>query len=107
MQRVPQISPASFESCYKNLKVSKGYYCGRATGGLSFAERRALYGRAHRHTTEVRDDVLNAIAHIPTRSLPSVVENRFFTKLSDRDFMESLSGSLKKASMREAARLAP
>ena len=44
-------------------------------------------GALIRHTTEVTDDVLNAIAHIPTRSLPSVVENRFFAKLSDRDFM--------------------
>ena len=37
--------------------------------------------------TDATDDVLNAIAHIPTRSLPSVVENAFFEKLSDRDFM--------------------
>ena len=33
------------------------------------------------------DEVLNAIAHIPTRSLPSVVEAGFHEKLSDRDFM--------------------
>ena len=39
------------------------------------------------HNTEVNDDVLNAIAHIPTRSIPSVVDTVFFTKLSDRHFM--------------------
>ena len=39
------------------------------------------------HNTEVNDDVLNAIAHIPTRSIPSVVDTIFFTKLSDRHFM--------------------
>ena len=39
------------------------------------------------HSTEVNDDVLNAIAHIPTRSIPSVVNSNFFTKLSDQDFM--------------------
>ena len=33
------------------------------------------------------DDVLNAIAHIPTRSLASVAEPGFFKKLSDRDFL--------------------
>ena len=37
--------------------------------------------------TDATDDVLNAIAHIPTRSLPSVAETTFFEKLSDRDFM--------------------
>ena len=37
--------------------------------------------------TAATDDVLNAIAHIPTRSLPSVVDKAFFEKLSDRDFM--------------------
>ena len=33
------------------------------------------------------DDVLNAIAHIPTRSLASVAERGFFEKLNDRDFL--------------------
>ena len=37
--------------------------------------------------TDITDAVLNAIAHIPTRSLPSVVERGFFEKLSDRDFL--------------------
>jgi hypothetical protein len=37
--------------------------------------------------TTVSDEVLNAIAHIPTPSLPSVVEEGFLEKLSDRDFM--------------------
>ena len=37
--------------------------------------------------TGVTDEVLNAIAHIPTRSLASLVEQSFFEKLSDRDFM--------------------
>ncbi len=35
----------------------------------------------------VTDEVLQAIAHIPTRSLPAVVAERFFERLSDRDFM--------------------
>jgi cytosine deaminase len=35
----------------------------------------------------VTDDVLNAIAHIPTKSLASVVDPGFFKKLSDKDFM--------------------
>jgi cytosine/creatinine deaminase len=37
--------------------------------------------------TSVTDEVLNAIAHIPTRSLLSVAEKGFFEKLSDGDFM--------------------
>ncbi len=35
----------------------------------------------------ITDEILNAIAHMPTRSLPSVAETGFFEKLSDRDFM--------------------
>jgi cytosine deaminase len=35
----------------------------------------------------VNDEVLNAIAHMPTRSLLSIAEKGFFEKLSDRDFM--------------------
>jgi cytosine/creatinine deaminase len=37
--------------------------------------------------TPVTDEVLNAIAHLPTKSLPVVVEDAFFKKLSDKDFM--------------------
>jgi cytosine/creatinine deaminase len=37
--------------------------------------------------TPVADEVLNAIAHLPTRSLPKIVDAEFFKKLSDRDFM--------------------
>src|ERR1700739_5340 len=37
--------------------------------------------------TPVTDEVLNAIAHLPTRSLPKIVDAEFFRKLSDRDFM--------------------
>ncbi len=37
--------------------------------------------------TAVTDEVLNAIAHIPTKSLPEIVDPAFFRKLSDRDFM--------------------
>ena len=33
------------------------------------------------------DEVLNAIAHLPTRSLSKIVEDGFFQKLADRDFM--------------------
>lgn len=37
--------------------------------------------------TPVTDEVLNAIAHLPTKSLPKIVDAEFFRKLSDRDFM--------------------
>jgi cytosine deaminase len=37
--------------------------------------------------TPVTDEVLNAIAHLPTKSLPKIVESGFFRKLTDRDFM--------------------
>lgn len=44
-------------------------------------------GALIKQDTAVTDEVLNAIAHIPTGSLLSVVEKGFFEKLSDRDFM--------------------
>lgn len=37
--------------------------------------------------TPVTDEVLNLIAHLPTKSLSIVVEDEFFMKLTDRDFM--------------------
>jgi len=37
--------------------------------------------------TPVTDEVLNAIAHLPTRSLSKIVEDEFFRKLTDKDFM--------------------
>ena len=37
--------------------------------------------------TPVTQEVLNTIAHLPTRSLTTIVEDGFFSKLSDRDFM--------------------
>lgn len=37
--------------------------------------------------TQVTDEVLNTIAHLPTKSLPKIVDAGFFKKLSDRDFM--------------------
>jgi cytosine deaminase len=37
--------------------------------------------------TPVTDEVLNLIAHLPTKSLPKIVESGFFKKLTDRDFM--------------------
>lgn len=37
--------------------------------------------------TLVSDEVLNAIAHLPTKSLSKVIEDGFFRKLTDRDFM--------------------
>jgi cytosine/creatinine deaminase len=37
--------------------------------------------------TPVSDEVLNTIAHLPTKSLPKIVEDGFFKKLTDRDFM--------------------
>jgi cytosine deaminase len=37
--------------------------------------------------TPVTEEVLNMIAHLPTKSLPKIVEDGFFQKLTDRDFM--------------------
>ncbi len=37
--------------------------------------------------TPVTEEVLNTIAHLPTRSLPKIVADEFFRKLTDRDFM--------------------
>ena len=37
--------------------------------------------------TPVTQEVLNTIAHLPTRSLATIVEDGFFSKLTDRDFM--------------------
>jgi cytosine deaminase len=38
-------------------------------------------------TTPPTDEVLIAIAHLPTKSLPAVVEPEFFAGLRDQDFM--------------------
>ena len=37
--------------------------------------------------TPVTEEALNAIAHMPTGSLPALVEEAFFEKLTDADFM--------------------
>ena len=37
--------------------------------------------------TPVTEEVLNLIAHLPTKSLPKIVEDGFFKKLTDKDFM--------------------
>ena len=37
--------------------------------------------------TPVTDEVLNAIAYLPTKSLPQIVDEGFFKKLADKDFM--------------------
>lgn len=37
--------------------------------------------------TPITDEVLNVIAHLPTRSLASVAANEFFRKMGDPDFM--------------------
>ena len=37
--------------------------------------------------TPVTEEVLNAIAYLPTKSLPKLVEDAFFQKLTDKDFM--------------------
>src|SRR5580692_4225 len=37
--------------------------------------------------TPVTQELLNVIAHLPTKSLAKVVEDEFFKKLTDRDFM--------------------
>lgn len=37
--------------------------------------------------TPVTDEALNAIAYLPTSSLPHIVEEAFLTQLTDKDFM--------------------
>src|SRR5438270_11691684 len=37
--------------------------------------------------TPVTEEVLNTIAHLPTKSLSKIVEGAFFKKLTDKDFM--------------------
>ena len=37
--------------------------------------------------TPVTEEVLNVIAHLPTKSLPVIVEDKFFIKLSDQNIM--------------------
>ena len=37
--------------------------------------------------TPVRDEVLNVIAYLPTKSLPKLIDSAFIRKLTDRDFM--------------------
>jgi cytosine deaminase len=37
--------------------------------------------------TPVTQETLNVIAHLPTKSLAKIVEDEFFKKLTDRDFM--------------------
>ena len=37
--------------------------------------------------TPVTDEALNAIAHMPTRTLPALADEGFFKKLADADFM--------------------
>ena len=35
----------------------------------------------------ITNEALNVIAHLPTKSLPQIVEEEFFRKLADKDFM--------------------
>jgi len=37
--------------------------------------------------TPVSDEVLNVIAYLPTKSLPKIVDDAFFKKLTDKDYM--------------------
>lgn len=37
--------------------------------------------------TPITEEALNVIAHLPTKSLPTIVEDKFFVKLSDRNIM--------------------
>jgi creatinine deaminase len=37
--------------------------------------------------TPATEEVLNVIAHLPTKSLSTIVEDGFFAKLTDKDFM--------------------
>ena len=38
-------------------------------------------------TTRINDEVLNLIAHLPTKSLSTITDKGFFKKLRDKDFM--------------------
>lgn len=38
-------------------------------------------------STEVTQEILNLIAHVPTPSLSAVIDEAFFAKLTDKDFM--------------------
>jgi len=37
--------------------------------------------------TPITNEALNVIAHLPAKSLPQIVEERFFRKLTDKDFI--------------------
>lgn len=39
------------------------------------------------NTTPITDELLNIIAHLPTKNLSSLVDKDFFKKLEDKDFM--------------------
>ena len=39
------------------------------------------------HDTPVTQELLNTIAHLPTKSLAEIVDDEFFKKLTDQDFM--------------------
>ena len=53
------------------------YKDGRETGMKAFIAQ----------DTPVTDEVLNIIVHLPTKSLPQIVEEGFFKKLTDKDFI--------------------
>jgi len=63
--------------------------------GLCFRVRTEIYntfgtrmtGSFFTDQTPITDEVLNVIAHLPTRSLSSVVTEGFFKKMTDADFM--------------------
>jgi cytosine/creatinine deaminase len=58
---------------------------------LAIPERSHLQGAFMKYfitrDTPVTDEVLNTIAYLPTKSLSKIVEDGFFRKLTDRDFM--------------------
>ncbi len=54
--------------------------------------------------TPVTEEALNVIAYLPTKSLPAIVEDEFFVKLSDRDIMRIAVLLAQKSYDEEAAR---
>jgi hypothetical protein len=57
------------------LKPQRSKHCGHKEGSLM----KELITK----DTPVSDEILNAIAYLPTRSLSKIVEDAFFQKLSD------------------------
>ncbi len=55
--------------------------------GRESVGRTGMTGPLFTEQTPITDEVLNVVAHLPTRSLTSVATNGFFRKMTDADFM--------------------